>query len=107
MSTATSLIMGAFLVFPLDPGSFKNFSETARMDKVPQGMQTAMHTHPFLSAYVTNNLNLYDGINHYTLPGQALVMVPVDALHSWIPQENAGQVGSVGHAHEVQALIVV
>lgn len=103
---ATSLLMGAFLVFPLDQGSFKNFSEQARMDQVPDGMKTVMHTHPFLSAYVTDKLNLFDGQHHYTLPNKALVMVPIDQPHSWIPQgSETGQVGSVGHDHDPQELV--
>lgn len=103
-TNTTAIMMGTFLVFPLDPGSFENFSGKSKMDSVTTGKSTVLHTHPFLSAYVTDNLNLSDGQNNYVLPQQALVMVPIDQPHSWIASKSTGKVGSVGHDHPVQEL---
>ena len=105
MTPTTAIMMGAFLVFPLDSGSFQNFSGKSTMDQVRPGQQTQLHTHEFLSAYVTDHLNLSDGVNVYELPERALIMVPIGQPHSWLSTGQAGSVGSVGHDHPTQVLV--
>lgn len=75
------------------------------LEKVPKGKKTSPHSHNFLSLYLAIGLTLVSDGETYMLPERALVVVPPEIDHSWVPTNEIGFVGSVDTRHEPQELI--
>lgn len=105
------VVMGPFLVADMSaqvPSAIAGLPVGEHgMEDVRFGQQTEAHRHKFASFYKSSGLDIECEGERFTLPKCALILVLPGISHSWIPQEDRGEVGSVDWRHVKQTLVAV